>query len=546
MSFKHLVTQDELRTTIDSLNALADNLDEHVNQSLSKAHGWNIIDSTYLDTGGNYHTDFGNQSTLVSIPGLYNTGVNNNNTLANPGSTDQHWTMIQSASKTYPGPAAVIETPLKPTYATDGPNSQWIGAAVAGNVTGGTYKFRISFDLTGLNAASAIISGRWAVDNHATALLLNGNSTGYTLPGSTWTQQPTSQFQLSGPFLPGVNTLDFVVVGTGGPASLRVEINGKAAVGGAFSIPGIYNTGVNSDGTLARLGSADQHWTLIQSSSPTFYGPNAYVVNPLDSTWAKNTAISPWIGPSVGSGSTNFPSGSYTYRLTFNLTGYVPGATVLKGTFVSDDLTTAVLLNGQVTGVTNTPLGTTKSKSFTWSFVITSGFLAGVNTLDFVVNNATTHTGLRVEITGTAPKSGSGQVSRVLRLTVGGTVLYIPCQQSGGLDGTLDPAIPVFTGIVSPQSADPATDLTVGSPTSTELVTTFADVLSAISGAASDTLLQHAGSPAETVHSGISFQPDQVFTTGGFLAGRRTVNILISGVQYKIVADTNLSGPLNS
>ena len=240
--------------------------------------------------------------------------------------------------------------------------------------------------------------------------------------------------------------------------------------------------------------------------------------------------------------------GNYTYRLSFDLTGYIPATAILKGTFVSDDTVYQVLLNGQITGINNGAANTTNSntKQYTTSFVITAGFQAGLNTLDFFVYNGVTNTGLRVEINGTAAKAGNNLVSRVLRLTIGGNVFYIPAQASGGLDGTPDPAIPSFSGIVSPQSADPASDLTAGSPTSAELVTTFAALLNAISDSASNALFQHAGSPAEGVHGGLSWQQDSIVTTGGYLVGRRTVNLLINGVQYKLVADTNVSGPLNS
>lgn len=553
MSVKNLVTQDELRTTIDSLNALADNLNEHVNQSLSLAHGWNIVDSTYLDTGGNYHTDFGSASTLVPIPGLFNTGVNNDGTLATIGTADQHWTLVQSADSRYPGPNTYINLSPPSSYTANGPNSQWINPANnsadsggGGGVSGGTYIYRLTFNLTGLNAASAVIKGTWLSDNDTNSILLNGLVTGFQGGGSYGSPIGTFQFLLTGPFLPGVNTLDFVVGNDGGPCSLRVEISGKASVGGAFAVPGLFNTGVKSDGTLAAPGTIDQHWTLVQSASPGNPGPNAYVITSPSSIWAKNTPLSQWIGPAANAGTVSSPLGLYVYRLTFDLTGYIPAATIVKGTFYTDDTPNKILLNGQATGVADTSTDDSNSWQHGMAFVITTGFQVGINTLDFYVTNSNNVSGLQVVIKGTSPKAGSNLTSRVLRLTVGGNVLYIPCQQSGGMDGVADPAIPVFTGIVSPQSADPATDLTVGSPTPAELVTAFASVLNAISGASSNTLLQHAGSAAESVHSGISWQPDQVFTTGGYLAGRRSVNILINGVQYKIVADNNISGPLNA
>jgi hypothetical protein len=538
MSIKNLVTQGELKATIAGLNALADNLSEHANQSLSKAHGWSILSQPYFDTGGNYHTDFAGGTSLVSIPGLFNTGVNNDNTLASPGTNDQHWTMIQSASKTFPGPAAIIENPIPSGYATNGPNSQWIGARISGSVSDGTYKFRISFDLTGLNAATAVISGVWASDNQTKSILLNGIATGYTLGDNSWKKQPAAKFTLSGPFLAGVNTLDFVLSNNSGPCSLRVEVSGKAAIGGVFGIPGLFNTGVDASNVVLVQGSVDPHWTLAVSPDTTNPGPNAYLMK-LGGGYAANTAVSAWIGPRTTGSAT---AGLYTYRLSFDLTGLNPQGVVLKGQFWSNDEVQNTYINGIALGIVNTGSG----KTYPTAFVITTGFLSGINTLDFIVKTNHEDSGFRAEITGTASPAGTSLTSRVLRLTVDGNVFYVPCQVSGGMDGQADPTIAPFTGIVSPQSADPASDLTVGSPTSSELVTTFEELLNAISTAASDTLSQHAGVPAEDVHGGLSWQPDTIFTSGGYTAGRRTINFILGGVQYKLVGDTNVNGPLNA
>lgn len=546
MGQKNLVTQGELSQTIAGLSALANNLNEHVNQSLSKAHGWSLLDSAYLDTGGNYHTDYAGSS-LVSIPGLFNTGVNNNGTLAVPGTNDQHWALIQSAAHSFPGPASPILNPLPGNYSSNGPNSQWIGVKASGSVPDGTYKWRLSFNLTGLNAATAIINGVWASDNQTTAVLLNGVTTGYKLGDGTEHKQPAAKFQLNGPFLSGVNTLDFVISNNNGPASLRVEISGKAAIGGVFAIPGIRNTGVKVDNSgLATLGSVDPNWKLIQSAEPTNPGPNAIVITPLNSAWAKNTAVSQWIGPRV-SGNSSSHIGDYVYRLSFDLTGFAPNTVILKGTFVSDNVLTNIYVNGAATGITNNQADISRTYKYTTSFVIASGFLSGINTLDIKVNNrSASSSGFRLEMTGTAAHAGTNLASRVLRLTVGGNVFYFPAQVSGGMDGVADPTIPKFTGIVSPQSADPASDLTVGSPTPAELVTTFAALLNTISTSATDTLMQHAGTPAEGVHGGVTWQTESVATSGGYIMGRRSVNVTISGVQYKLIGDIVLAGPLNA
>lgn len=545
MAIKNLVTQGEVGQAVVGLNALADNLDQHVNASLSKAHGWSILDSPYLDTGGDYQTDYG-QTGFVAIPGLYNTGVNNDGTLAAPDSVDAHWTLILSPDPAHQGPAAFVANPLRPAWASDGPKSQWLSAQANASlsVKNGTYKFRITFNLSGLNPASAVIQGTWSVDDHATAMLLNGVTTGYTLPSGTLNKQPTSAFTLTSGFVPGLNTLDILVSANSNRVGIRMEVTGIASAGGVFKIPGIFNTGVKNDGTLDVQGNPDQHWKLLQSVDPSNPGPNAIIVKNLDPSWAKNTAVSQWIGTRSNAGQ-SVPKGTYVYRLTFDMTGFVPATAIIKTTFVSDDTLYQVLLNGQVTGANNGLNNTVKSstKTAVTSFIISKGFQAGINNLDFYLYNGGGDSGLRIEVSATASQSGSGFAPRVLRLNIGGNIFYVPCQMSGGLDGTPDPAIPNFTGIVSPQSADPATDLTVGSPTPAQLVTTFAALVNAIGDAASNTLLQHAGSPAENVHGGLSWQPDLIINTAGYTVGTRTVNILINGVAYKIVGDINITGP---
>lgn len=541
MANKNLVTQDELKQTIAGLNALADNLNEHVNQSLSEGHGWSIIDTAYLDSGGLYQTDFG-QSGFVPIPGIHNTGVNDDGTLAPPGSVDTHWTLILSADPVFPGPSAFIASPINNKWSSDGPISQWLSPAADAtkNRKKGSYKYRLTFNLSGLNPASALIRGAWVSDDKTTAVILNGVTTGFTGP-SNHTSQPSAgtSFSFNSGFVPGVNTLDFIVTNNAGIATgLRVEITGVASAGGVFAIPGLFNTGVNGSGQVLPQGSIDPHWTLIQSSDPTNPGPNALLMK-LGGGYAPNSTTSAWIGPRV---SGNIPTGNYMYRLSFDLTGFSPSSCILRGQFWSNDITQNVYINGVALGITNTNNG----KKYPTTFVITNGFVSGINTLDFVVHTNNQDSGLRVEISGTASNSGTGLPSRVLRLTIGGNVFYFPCQASGGIDGTPDPAIPSFTGIISPQSADPATDLTVGSPTPTELITTFSDLLNSIAGAASDTLLQHAGSAAEHAHGGLSWQTDSVVSSAGYLVGRRTVNILLNGVQYKMVGDFNPNGPINS
>lgn len=541
MGNKNLVTQGELTGTIQGLEALANNLNEHVNQSLSKAHGWSVLNKAYLDSGGLYHTDFG-QAGFASIPGLYNTGVNGDGTLAPLGTVDQHWTLILSADPATPGPSAFIANPIKSGWSNNGPKSQWLSPAADAtkNRKTGSYKYRITFNLAGFNPASAVINGRWVSDDKTTAVLLNGVVTGFTGPAN-YGKNPAAgtAFSFNTGFVPGLNTLDFIVTNNGGgPTGIRVEISGVASAGGVFTIPGLYATGVNSLNTVLPQGSVDPHWTIAKSPDPSFPGPDAYLFKLQSSyNYAPNSSKSAWISARPQG---NSAAGLYTYRLTFDLTGFSANTAIVKGRFWSNDEVQNAYINGNALGFKNTVSG----KQYPTGFVISSGFLSGLNTLDFIVKTDNQDSAFRAEVSGTASNSGSGLPSRVVRLTIDGNVFYIPAQVSGGIDGTSDPEIPEFTGIVSPQSADPATDLTVGSPAESRLVTHFSDVLDSVSNAASQTLSDHAGTPAESVHGGLTWQPDSIFTTAAYLVGRRTINIHINGVSYKIVADTNPNGPI--
>jgi hypothetical protein len=87
----------------------------------------------------------------------------------------------------------------------------------------------LDFSLAGFNAASAMFTGRFAVDNSVTAILLNGNSLGASGGGfSSWTD-----FSANSGFNAGLNTLTFVVrnsaQASGNPTGLRVEFTSSDA-----------------------------------------------------------------------------------------------------------------------------------------------------------------------------------------------------------------------------------------------------------------------------------------------------------------------------
>jgi hypothetical protein len=137
--------------------------------------------------------------------------------------------------------------------------------------------------------------------------------------------------------------------------------------------------------------------------------------------WIANTATSKWIAPAMAegypTGGTPHPAGTYTYRLTFDLTGIDPN-TVTIGGYAGVDNVGAIKLNGAALA-----MGIPSYNPLT-SFSAHAGFVPGVNHLDFVVTNysasGSNPTGLRVSgLTGTGTATtavGSGAAPQELEL----------------------------------------------------------------------------------------------------------------------------------
>jgi len=163
----------------------------------------------------------------------------------------------------------------------------------------------------------------------------------------------------------------------------------------ANPIVGLFNTGAG----LA-AGQVDPHYSFSQGSGTAtgsggfgvVAADNVWPVNP----WLANTTTSKWIAPSAQAGQSYDPSrnGTYTWTLSFDLSGYLPTTAWIKGNWAADNLG-RVLFNGVEVSSSSNPQSFT---SFT-PFTIGSGFNSGFNTLSFeVVNlgqNGGNPTGLR-------------------------------------------------------------------------------------------------------------------------------------------------------
>ena len=168
----------------------------------------------------------------------------------------------------------------------------------------------------------------------------------------------------------------------------------------ASPIDTLFNTGVDSAGAVLPDGTiGDPHYSLI--SVPTDSTAETRIITsaggfPIPPYIGDNT-LSSWIGPN-NDNDLNGPSGTYIYRTTFDLTGFASNTASITGQWSTDNNGLDILING-----TSLRLYKSLRSLSTFSqFLITSDFVSGINTLDFVVNNGGGPTALRVEVTGTA------------------------------------------------------------------------------------------------------------------------------------------------
>ncbi len=133
----------------------------------------------------------------------------------------------------------------------------------------------------------------------------------------------------------------------------------------------------------AGIGNLDPNWKLI--SAPAGNPPNAFGItkHPL---WAYPPSGSNWISFTTGTAPVG-PPGIYTYEISFtvNTSAFQPQLTLQ---FASDDASD-VYLNGNLLSTTQ-PVNAPFQALYTTSpSPITSGFVNGLNTLRFEVNNIT-------------------------------------------------------------------------------------------------------------------------------------------------------------
>jgi hypothetical protein len=158
----------------------------------------------------------------------------------------------------------------------------------------------------------------------------------------------------------------------------------------AIPIP-LFNTGTDPTNTAwipANVTDIHYFYTLSQTASPPVT-VDATIWPIFGGPWVPNNANSRWIGPDQSS---QGPAGNYTYATQFFLPANTNLATVnVSGMWATDDPGLDIEINTLSTGQVSAGFSTLVP------FSISSGFQIGLNTIEFLVQNAGGPTGLRVD-----------------------------------------------------------------------------------------------------------------------------------------------------
>ena len=173
-----------------------------------------------------------NEKKKIPIPGLYNTGVDNNRLPLGDGEIDPHYVLALSADVRFPGPDARVifsdRFPIMPWIQNDN-TSKWISPrADAGEFNeAGIYVYTLSFSLFGFKPETAEIRGFWTSDNNGADIMINDKSTGFTTEYAAFAMG-FYPFEIKEGFIKGINTISFAVYNGEAPTGLRVVIYGEA------------------------------------------------------------------------------------------------------------------------------------------------------------------------------------------------------------------------------------------------------------------------------------------------------------------------------
>ncbi|HSH16920.1 MAG TPA: immunoglobulin domain-containing protein, partial [Verrucomicrobiae bacterium] len=157
----------------------------------------------------------------AKVPGLFNTGVDDNGVALPDDAVDPHYQLVVNADNPDSTEARVQDSTQFPIvtgpWLANNAQSKWIGPRfftemAAGLAQGdGLYVYRTTFDLTGFDISSVVITGGWAVDNDGVSIRVNGQPTGLSNTAGFGGLTPFTLNIQNAAFVEGMNTLEFEV-----------------------------------------------------------------------------------------------------------------------------------------------------------------------------------------------------------------------------------------------------------------------------------------------------------------------------------------------
>ncbi len=187
------------------------------------------------------------------IPTIFNTGVASNKPDGTPAALtaqmahDQHYAIVSGIAGTIS--PFITSSSSVPYWFPDSSTSQWISPKASYPTSGfgidpaGTYTYETTFDLTGFDLRTVVISGKVAADDYVAAIRINGFSIGFS--GGSY--NGFTSFSLPrGHYVSGVNAIAFDVINHPpagvNPSGFRAELTGTASLVSAFQITSIVRT----------------------------------------------------------------------------------------------------------------------------------------------------------------------------------------------------------------------------------------------------------------------------------------------------------------
>ncbi len=192
-------------------------------------------------------------------------------------------------------------------------------------------------------------------------------------------------------------------------ALLHASLFSTVAAAQFVPVPGMFNTGVDGNGGVLATGTPDLNYPMTS-------GGTAVAID-RHPNWVIPPPGSKWIG--IPNGNITALPGNYVYEMTFDLTGFDPQNARL-GFKAAADWQVTVRLNGHyLTNACCSSVGLTSQ--FTSNY-----FVAGVNTLEFLVENLlsySTPSGLLIADTWLEAYPSPSPVLSVITLTAGAPAL---------------------------------------------------------------------------------------------------------------------------